>query len=263
MTHTAESPAQAAHPIGGVQAYDLSLVLACYNEEPVFAESVRQILCTLDHTTWHYEVIFVDDCSQDGTRSLIERLLESDRRHNLRKVFHSSNTGRGRAVADGIRLASGKVVGYIDIDLEVHARYIPPCVLAIEDGYDIATAHRIYKFYWRGLVRWILSQGYVKLQHALLGVDFKDTETGFKFFRRQKILSLLDEVEDAGWFWDTEVMVRAHLREYAIVEIPCLFQRRFDKKSTVRLLPDTLSYLGKIVAFRRRMPRLRSPRMVG
>jgi glycosyltransferase AglD len=230
---------------------DVSLVLACYNEEPVFSESMAQIFQIMDHTCWSYEVIFVDDCSIDRTRDLIEGLIAGDDRHNLSKLFHGTNSGRGRAVSDGLRIARGKVAGFIDIDLEVHARYIPTCILAIEAGHDVATAHRIYKFYWRGIIRWMLSQGYKQLQRALLGVNLKDTETGYKFFNRERILPILDQIEEGGWFWDTEVMVRSYLSGYRIAEIPCLFQRRFDKKSSVSLVGDTLQYWRNLLAFRK------------
>jgi glycosyltransferase AglD len=237
---------------------DLSLILACFDEEAIFEASVRQILRILDNTVWQYEVIFVDDCSRDRTRQMIEKLIRDNPQRYLSRIFHEKNKGRGRAVADGIRAACGDIVGYIDIDLEVHARYITSCVLAVEDGVDIATAHRIYKFYRRGLARWLMSHGYLWLEHFLLNVPLKDTETGFKFFRREKILPILDEIEDERWFWDTEVMVRSYLRGYRILEIPCLFQRRFDKASTVYPLLDSLDYLSKLWRFRKTVARLRS-----
>jgi glycosyltransferase involved in cell wall biosynthesis len=239
---------------------DLSLVLACYNEEAVFEESAHHIFEMLDNTRWTYEIIFVDDCSRDRTRELIDRLIAQDQAHRLRRIFHARNIGRGGTVADGIRQACGEWVGYIDIDLEVHARYIPSCVSALRNGADVATAHRIYKFYWRGLIRWILSHGYMWLERILLGVPLKDTETGFKFFRRAAILSILDEVQDTRWFWDTEVMVRSYLRGYRIVEIPCLFQRRFDKRSTVNPIADTLDYFRKLWRFRQTVAKIRMNR---
>lgn len=85
----------------------------------------------------------------------------------------------------------------------------------------------------------------------LLGVDLNDTETGYKFFRRERILPVLDEIEDQRWFWDTEVMVRSHYKQYQIVEIPCLFLRRFDKKSTVSPLSHIGDYFRKLCRFRK------------
>jgi polyisoprenyl-phosphate glycosyltransferase len=51
---------------------DLSLVLACYNEEGHLDKNVRRIIDLLDCTRFEYELIFVDDCSRDGTRAIID-----------------------------------------------------------------------------------------------------------------------------------------------------------------------------------------------
>jgi hypothetical protein len=230
---------------------DLSLILACYNEELVIEESVAQIVEVLDKTRYSYEIIFVDDCSKDGTRDLINRTIELYPDKKMLRIFHERNKGRGGTVADGIRAAQGDVAGFIDIDLEVHARYVPSCVIAVENGADVVVGRRIYKLNLRSLDRYVMSAGYVWLVRRLLGVDLNDTEAGYKFFRRDKILPVLDEIEDQHWFWDTEVMVRSYYRGYQIVEIPCLFLRRFDKPSTVSPLSDTIDYFAKLWRFRR------------
>jgi glycosyltransferase involved in cell wall biosynthesis len=229
---------------------DLSLVLACYNEEVVIEDSVDQIIQVLDNTQYSYQIIFVDDCSTDRTRTLIDRVIDQYPEHRMTKILHEQNKGRGGTVSDGIRAAVGEVAGFIDIDLEVHARYVPSCVQAVKDGADIAVGRRIYKLNLRSLDRYVMSAGYVWLVRLLLGVDLNDTETGYKFFRRERILPVLDEIEDQRWFWDTEVMVRSYYRQHQIEEIPCLFLRRFDKASTVSPLYDTIDYFRKLWRFR-------------
>lgn len=243
---------------------DLSLVIACYNEEYELEDSIRKIVETLDSTRWTYEIIFVDDCSKDRTRDIIDALLVSYRDKNFRKLFHEKNTGRGRTVADGFRMACGNVVGYIDIDLEVHARYVPSMMLAIHrDGADVATAHRIYRIQPRLFNRFVLSQGYARLVRLLLGVHLKDTETGYKFFKRDKVLAVLDQVHDERWFWDTEIMVRSVLNGYRIVEIPCLFLRRYDKQSTVNVVQDSIDYFVKLWRFRKTVKQIRAAQAAG
>lgn len=240
-------------------ALDLTLVLPCYNEHPVFTNSVQEIFKTLDLTTFAYEIIFVDDGSRDDTRALIDALLAQRPDKNLTRIFHAQNQGRGGTVADGIRAARGDVVGYIDIDLEVHARYIPSLAQAIREGADIAIGQRNYLFQPRSLDRWILSKGYHQLAKRMLGMNiFWDTESGYKFFKRARILPLLDEIEDQRWFWDTEVMVRAALRGYTIVEIPVLFLRNYGKQSSVNALRDTLDYLKRLRAFRATVKQLQA-----
>lgn len=238
-----------------------SLILPCYNENPVFVNSTSEILKTLDFTACDYEIIFVDDCSRDDTRALIDALLAQHPDKKLSRIFHAHNKGRGGTVTDGIRAARGEIVGYIDIDLEVHARYIPSMVLAIQEGADIAIGQRNYLFQPRSLDRWILSKGYHKLSKWMLGMnEFWDTESGYKFFNRARILPVLDEIEDQRWFWDTEVMVRSALRGYKIVEIPVLFLRNYGKQSSVNALRDTLDYLKRLRAFRATVRQLKAPR---
>jgi glycosyltransferase involved in cell wall biosynthesis len=230
---------------------DLSLVIACYNEAPVLEESVCQVIKVLDSTCWSSEIIFVDDCSKDNTRDIIQKLVQKYSDHDMQVLLHEKNTGRGRTVSDGFRAAKGRVVGFIDIDLETPAHYIPPMVMAIHDGADVATAYRIYKLHFKLLHRFILSQGYIRLMHFILGLPLHDTETGYKFFRRDKLLPILDQTQDAGWFWDTEIMTRAYLAGYRIDEIPTLFIKRYDKKSSVHLVHDSLDYFFKLWKFRK------------
>lgn len=236
---------------------DLTLVIACYNEEPILEASVAETLRVLDALRWRTEIIFVDDASLDRTRDVIDRIIAAHPDRLMRKIEHARNVGRGGTVADGFRAAHGRLVGYIDIDLEVHARYIPACVVTLEAGADVVTALRVYKFYWRSIDRYVMSKGYRWLMRRVLRLPLEDTETGFKFFRRDRILRVLDETEDCGWFWDTEVMARAHFAGLHIIEIPALFVRRFDKQSTLRLFADTVAYLKKLWRFRRIVSTLR------
>jgi hypothetical protein len=96
-----------------------------------------------------------------------------------------------------------------------------------------------------------MSRGYSFLVRKLLRVPIHDTETGYKFFRRERLLPVLDQIEDRGWFWDTEFMVRALRHGLRLVEIPGAYVRRSDKTSTVRGLRDSAAYFAKLVRFRR------------
>ncbi len=229
---------------------DFSLVIACYNEEPILESSVAETLRVLDAMRWSSELIFVDDASRDRTREIIDRIVAAHPDRAMRVLAHPANVGRGGTVADGIRAACGRFVGFLDIDLEVHVRYLLPCLLALEEGADVATARRVYRFQWRSLDRYVLSRGYIWLMQRLLRVPLQDTETGFKLFRRDRILPVLDECRDRGWFWDTEIMVRAFHAGLRIVEVPVLFVRRYDKRSSVRPVRDTIEYFRQLLRFR-------------
>ena len=225
-------------------------MIACYNEEEVLAESFEELLETLKQMGRSFEVLFVDDFSRDGTREVIRSLVEAHPEVDTRVILHDANRGRGATVSDGFRAARGEIAGYLDIDLEVHPRYIPSLLRAIEKGADVATVRRIYAFQARSLDRYVMSRGYSFLVRRLLAVSLHDTETGYKFFRRQPLLPVLDEIRDPGWFWDTEFMVRASRRGLRVVEVQGAYVRRHDKKSTVKGMRDSIRYFAKLWAFR-------------
>jgi glycosyltransferase involved in cell wall biosynthesis len=233
-------------------AIDLSLVLACYNEESHLESSVHQIVTCLDSTRLKYEIIFVDDMSQDATRAIIDRVIAAMPQRSLRRIFHEHNTGRGGAVTDGFRSAVGDIAGYIDVDLEVGPWYIPACYAAVANGADVVIGHRSYKVTILGLWRHVLSNGYRSVVRRVLPTGLStDTESGYKFFRRSSLLPLLDQTADRGWFWDTEIVLRAWARGLSIAEVPCLYVRNFQKRSTVRSVQDSLEYLKRLWRFRR------------
>jgi glycosyltransferase involved in cell wall biosynthesis len=230
-------------------ALDLSLIVPCYDEAGHLRDSVEQVVEVLDDTRWTWEIVFVDDGSRDDTRALIAEICAAEPR--CRFIFHERNRGRGAAVKTGFTASRGRVAGFLDIDLEVHARYIPSLVGAIEhDGVDVATGRRYYLLRQTGgLLRIVLSWVYRRLIALWLNIGLSDTETGCKFFRRETAGGVVLESESDGWFWDTEVMARAALRDLEIREMPVLFLRRMDKRSTVRVWQDSWDYLRALVRF--------------
>jgi len=234
----------------------LSVVLACYNEESVLERSFEELRQTLEDFGRPWEIVFVDDVSQDRTRAILREILEHHPGLDLRVILHDRNRGRGATVSDGFRAARGEIAGYLDVDLEVHSRYIPSLVREIYDGVDVATVRRIYAFQLRALDRYFMSRGYSYLVRKLLGVSLHDTETGYKFFRREALLPILAEIRDEGWFWDTEFMVRAVKRGLRIREIPGAYVRRWDKTSKVSGLRDSIDYFAKLWRFRSELRRI-------
>lgn len=102
-------------------------MLACYNEGPVLVENVAAIIDVLDQCRWAYELVLIDDCSADATPALIRDIVAAYPDHQIKAAFHDRNQGRGATVVEGMRAGRGAIVGYLDVDLEVHARYLPSC----------------------------------------------------------------------------------------------------------------------------------------
>ena len=224
---------------------DVTVILPCYNEDAVFTGSLRDIIQTLSLSRFSFEIIFVDDGSGDLTRERIKRVCRADKR--CRYVFHPQNLGRGAAVSSGMREARADIVGYMDIDCEVSPLYIPSFVQILKEGRaDIVVGRRVYRTTFSSIIREILSVGYQKITSTFLGTDGVDTESGYKFFNKKAFLPVCSEIRNNGWFWDTESIILSLKKGLSVREEPVLFLRRFDKQSSVRLIPDTLLYLKNV-----------------
>ncbi len=229
---------------------DLTLVLPCFNEAKHFVQSMDEISRVLEQSRLRYEIIFVEDKSTDDTREIL--LGWSQGKSNIQVLLHEQNKGHGEALRNGFDKAQGEVMGFIDIDLEVSAFYIPTLVNKILlDGYDIATGYRYYGFLfnYNAILRAILSLGYRILFRLFMKINLKDTETGYKFFRKKIYFELKPEIKSQGWFWDTEFMVKSFRKGYKIAEVPVLFLRRKDKKTTIKVFSYTLRHFRELLKF--------------
>ena len=235
---------------------ELSIILTCLNQEKVLENSVKKIKDILNHTKINYEIVIVDDGSTDATYEIMQRL--SKRYKNIRLLKHSVNIGRGKAVSNGFKIAKGEFVGFLDTDLELSPNYIPMFLDELKKGYDAAVYYRKYKHNLQGILRAITSHSYNFLVRLILNVSLKDTETGFKFFRREKILPLLDEIKEEKWFWDTEIMVRSYLKNLKILEIPLIYVPNKEGGSTVKIFSDSLDFFKKLIKFRKTVIKLRN-----
>lgn len=228
-------------------------MLAIYNEGPTLEQSLKIIYKTLRGIKKTWEVILVEDKSSDNTLKTVEELLPQLK--NTRLIRHKQNEGRGKTISDGIKAARGKYCGFLDVDLEVSSDYIPIFIKELEDGADCVIGNRFYENNLAAITRVLSSKGYKLIVRYLLELPIDDTEAGYKFFDRGKILPVLPKILDKGWFWDTEICARSYWAGLKISQIPVLFIRRPEKKSTVRLIPDTLAYLKNIYNFRTQIPK--------
>ncbi|MDO8503218.1 MAG: glycosyltransferase family 2 protein [bacterium] len=227
---------------------DFSLVLACYNEGPTLTRSLEKIEEVLENTRYGWEMICIDDASKDNTFKHLLKFAKGN--SNVKALSHKKNVGRGGTVAEGMKMAKGRVIGYIDVDLENSPVYIPEFIREIDRGADVAIATRIEVGGMSAFAKYIAGHIYIILTRVLLGLNFKDTEAGYKFFNRRKILPVLKKVEDKRWFFDTEIVARSFRAGLKIREIPILCIMRREKKSTVNLIPDSIEYLKKILLFK-------------
>ena len=237
---------------------DLSVVIPCYNEErrlPPTLESIRRYLRL--HQI-QGELILVDDGSRDGTRSLMR--AEAARHGDVRVVAVSPNRGKGRAVAEGVRVARTEHVLVSDADLSTPIEELSKLQAALARGADVAIGSRAApgaREIDQPLHRQLMGKTFNRLVQTLLLPGFRDTQCGFKLFRGQVAHGLFSGLLIEGFAFDVEVLVRALDAGCTVEEVPV---RWFNSgTSTVAPLRASTTMLRDLLRLRVRYGHLGTP----
>ena len=164
---------------------DLSLVVPVYNEEqnvPLLFNAIRK---ALDGLSRSWEVIFVDDGSEDGSLSALEKIVEQDPDH-VRVVVFRRNFGQTAAIAAGIDHSQGEIIVLLDADMQNDPADIPMLLEKLDEGYDLVSGWRkdrkdnrftrtIPSNMANGLISWVT------------GVHLHDYGCTLKAYRRQAL----------------------------------------------------------------------------
>lgn len=225
---------------------EFSIVLPAYNEANKLETAVAKVMKALEEFADSYEIIIAEDGSTDGTDKVAAMLSE---RYPFVKHLHGEKRlGRGAALKNAFKKASGKILVYMDVDLATDVGQLKSLVKAIdEEGCDFATGSRMLSEskVERSRRRQITSKSYNFLVRAMLGSKVRDHQCGFKAFRRESLMRLLDEVAARHWFWDTEIIVRAFCKGYKIKEVPV--EWRGGRETKVKLLKDSFSMGWQVI----------------
>jgi glycosyltransferase AglD len=224
---------------------DVSIVFPAYNEVDYIQIAVEKAVKALNDFTNSYEIIIAEDGSIDGTAELSEQLAQ--KYPYIKHIHREKRLGRGTALNNAFRQSNGKVIVYMDLDLATNIKHLKPLVEAIlVEGYDFATGSRMLpeSQVERTLRRSISSKTYNFLVRRMLGSKLRDHQCGFKAFRREPALQLINEVGANHWFWDTEILVRAARKGYKLKEIPV--EWKSGRKTKVNLFKDSYN-MGKQV----------------
>ncbi|MCG1002236.1 MULTISPECIES: flippase-like domain-containing protein [Halobacterium] len=227
---------------------EVSVVLPAYNEAATIEETVRTTLSTLDAflPAGSYEVIVAEDGCEDDTPEIASRLAAEDGR--VRHFHSDERLGRGGALNAAFRAANGETLAYFDTDLATDMRHLEELIESVRsERADVATGSR-----WipgeradRPAKRGIPSRAFNLAVRGLLGSELRDHQCGFKAFSREAFESLVDEVEDDHWFWDTEMLVRAQRRGFTVEEFPVDWTPKGDSK--VDLVRDVFGMGSQIL----------------
>ena len=199
-----------------------SIIIPAYNEGARLGTTLDRVLAYLRAQGWDAEVIVVNDGSRDSTADLVRGYA---RKHAcLRLLENPGNHGKGYSVRNGMLNASGDILLFSDADLSSPIEEAPKLFAALQAGAEVAIGSRWLQPELQTQRQSPLRQFYGRLFNValriLLGLNFKDTQCGFKAFTRgaaKKIFSL-QKIE--RWGFDPELLYLARKSGLKVAEIP-------------------------------------------
>jgi glycosyltransferase involved in cell wall biosynthesis len=230
----------------------LSLVTPVHNGAGFIEASVRRILRSLEQLRRPFELIVVCDGSTDGTAERAMSLGDP----RVRVLRYEENQGKGVAITCGLAHARGRLVGWLDSDLDIDPSAIvmaarrlsdlPPvdAVIGSKRHPDSAVSYPI--------VRRIYSWGYQMIVRMLLRVNVRDTQVGAKLFRREMVETVVPLLLIKRYAYDLEVLaVGAEFGFDRVEEIPVKLDYRFSgsgigSAEVRRMFLDTLAIAYRI-----------------
>ena len=220
----------------------ISVVLPAYNEEENIRKSVETIFGFLKEEFGDFELIVVDDGSDDRTYEILVSLKET-LGNRLRLIRHQRNRGYGAALRSGLFSAQKDLVFYTDADGQFDIEKLKDFVDAIK-RYDLIVGYRIQRQdIW---LRKLYSFVYNKLIQLLFGLRVRDIDCSFKLFRRDCLRKL--SIERDNFFVDTELLLKAKNNNCRFREIGIKHRPRRKGKSTVKFKHIFVT-LGDILYF--------------
>jgi len=226
---------------------DLSLVVPVYNERENLAPLVEEIDAVARRHGWSYELLLVNDGSDDGSAEMIDALAA--RRPEIRGLHLDRNHGQSAAIAAGFAHARGQWIVTLDADGQNDPADIPALIDLLGE-YDLAIGYRAKRVdgWVRRATSWIAN----RIRNLLTGDRVIDTGCSLKVFRAE-LLRKLPLYSDMHRFIPAismmatdriaEVVVRHHARKFGI--------SKYGLTRIIKVIPDLVT-LKMLVSFSRR-----------
>ena len=222
----------------------LSVIIPVYNE----VQNIEEILKRVRATGLVWELVVVDDGSQDGTRDLLQKL---DGKDGLRVILHEQNQGKGAAVRTGLQAARGDVILIQDADLEYSPHDYPALLEPIEEGIaDVVYGSRFLggprrvTMFWHMIANHLLTL----ITNILYDTILSDMETGYKVFRREVVDGI--KLRSNRFNFEPEVTAKVLKRHYRIYEVPISFNPRDYSQGKKIKLHDAFDAVWTLLKYR-------------
>jgi dolichyl-phosphate beta-glucosyltransferase len=219
-------------------SYDISIVIPAYNESARLGATLDRILDFIRERAWSAEVIVVDDGSCDHTADLVRDY--AGKNTIVRLVQNPGNRGKGYSVRNGVLNAHGAIILFTDADLSSPIEEAPKLLGALEAGADVAIGSR-----WaqselqtqrQSVARQVMGRAFNVFLRILLTMNFKDTQCGFKAFRRNAAKTLFSLQRIEGWAFDPEILFLAGRMGFRVTEVPVVWAH--DEGTRIHPLAD-------------------------
>jgi dolichyl-phosphate beta-glucosyltransferase len=257
VTSRSEAHEAASRPSRLARNVELSIVVPAYNE-------AQRISPTLHEYGAHFKrlygdafelVVVLNGCS-DNTRKVVEEIAASV--PQVRVIEFVRPLGKGGAIWEGLAVANGNRLVFVDADNMVRAPETEKLVRAL-DSHDVAIADRFAGVQeghpGQGPLRRLISAGSRRWVRNFLGLPFSDTQCGAKAFRNVAWRMIAPRVFERGWAFDLEVLAHSVRLDLKIAEVAVRW-RHVAEGSKVRPWRDVPQTLWATVLIRRRMRRI-------
>jgi glycosyltransferase involved in cell wall biosynthesis len=215
----------------------ISIIIPAYNEEARIHSSIQETLKTVDSFGCDYEVIVVDDGSKDRTYKEVLRATSSS--DKVKIVQYENNAGKGFALLQGFKYASGDLVVFLDADMDLH-----PGQIQILFDYmrmynaDVVIGSKRHpqsevNYPWH---RKIVSDIYYLVIKTLFNLPVRDTQTGLKIFKYEPLKKAISKIVIKKYAFDLEILVNLHHLGYKIVSAPVVINFKRASWGRIRLI---------------------------
>ena len=207
-------------------AIKLSVIIPAFNEEARIVKTLQDVDQYLEKQNFDYEILVVDNGSNDRTVDVVKKLEATtvQNAHILEQPPIIPGNNKGNAVKKGILAAQGEFVVFMDADNATPVSEIERFWKYLEEGYEVVIGSRYID---PSLVKirqpWyriLLSRMSNLLIQIVLIPHIKDTQAGFKAFKREAAQEIFKNLTIFGWSFDMELLAIALKLSYRIKEVP-------------------------------------------